>query len=217
MDADCGQSVRDIHQTGCFLAENNGKSQSRQHRDDRRHWHQRDGQVKGHRGRGPEQEAVRLHRELPQHPVQSAAEERLPLQKENQSQGNTGRSQVSRKTCASPACVSLALCLCELYPSLQLLLFSHYYYSLKYTQRSIVLLVSCCFVIYSQRSGENPIHSCCFKISAYLFRLNQTHSKLRQINLQAFSENKTKNITNEAVFGSLALGNTLRNLLFWVQ
>lgn len=114
-------------------------------------------------------------------------------------------------------CVSLALCLCELYPSLQLLLFSHYYYSLKYTQRSIVLLVSCCFVIYSQRSGENPIHSCCFKISAYLFRLNQTHSKLRQINLQAFSENKTKNITNEAVFGSLALGNTLRNLLFWVQ
>lgn len=98
MDADCGQSLRVDHLTGCFFAENDGESQSRQHRDDRRHRHQRDGQVKGHRGRGPEQEAVRLHRELPQHPVQSAVEERLPLQKENQSQGNTGRPQVSHKT-----------------------------------------------------------------------------------------------------------------------
>ena len=82
----------------CFLAENDGESQSRQHRDDRGHRRQRDGQVKGHGAHGPEQAAARRHRELPQHPVQSAAEERPPLQKENQSQGNTGRPQVSRKS-----------------------------------------------------------------------------------------------------------------------
>lgn len=74
-------------------AEDDGESRSHQHCNDRRYWHQRDGQVKGRHGRGSEQPAVWLHRELPQHPVQSAAEERL--QEENQSKGNTGRPQVS--------------------------------------------------------------------------------------------------------------------------
>lgn len=84
-----------------FATEDDGENRSHQHYYDRRYRHQWDGQVKGHQSHGPEQAALRLHRELPQHPVQNAAEERLPLQKENQFQGNTGRPQVSCKNCCS--------------------------------------------------------------------------------------------------------------------
>ena len=78
-----------------LAAEDDGESQSHQHRNDRRYGHQRDGRFKGRPVHGAEQAPVWIHRELPQRPVQSAAEERL-LQKEKQPQGNTGGPQVSR-------------------------------------------------------------------------------------------------------------------------
>lgn len=83
-----------------FAAEDYGESQSHQHRDGGWYRQQWDGQVKGRHGRRAEQAAVWLHRELPPHPVQSADEWRHLLQKENQSQGDTGGPQVSFKNCA---------------------------------------------------------------------------------------------------------------------
>lgn len=73
--------------------EDNGESQSHQHRHGR---HQRVYQVKGHGGgRGPQRSAARLHRELPQHPIPSAAEERNLRQREEQREGNPHWPQVS--------------------------------------------------------------------------------------------------------------------------
>lgn len=81
--------------TGCLLQKDYGESQSHQYCNDGRYRRQRDGQVEGHHGHRTEQGAVRLHCELPRHPLQSAAEGWLPVPTQNKSQGNTGRPQVS--------------------------------------------------------------------------------------------------------------------------
>lgn len=103
-------SIRPLSFHRVFTAEDYGESQSHQHCNDRWYRHQRDRQVKGRitsHGRRPEQAALWLHRELPQHPVQSAAEGGFLLQKEKQHQGNTGWSQVSFAICTpSVSCLS---------------------------------------------------------------------------------------------------------------
>lgn len=80
----------------CLLAARDyGANQSRQHPNGGRYWQQWDGKVKGRRCCQPEQAGVRLHRQLPQHPLQSAAEGRSVVQEEEQFEGDTGGPQVS--------------------------------------------------------------------------------------------------------------------------
>lgn len=92
-----------------LVTEDDGESKSYQHCNDRRRRHQRDEQVKGRHISGPEQAFVWIHCELPQRPVQSAAEEQFPLPEEIQYQGNIGGPQVSSKTSSPSESVCLSL------------------------------------------------------------------------------------------------------------
>lgn len=78
-----------------FAARDYGASQSHQHRDGGGYRQQRDGEVEGRLCRQPEQAGMRLHRKLPQHPLQSAAEGRNVLPQEEQPEGDPGGPQVS--------------------------------------------------------------------------------------------------------------------------
>lgn len=89
-----------------------GASHSHQHCNGGRYRQQRDGKVEGRHCFQPEQEGVWFHCELPQHPLQSAAEGRNVLQEEDQSKGDTGGPQVSfqhETLCLEPLSFFLAV------------------------------------------------------------------------------------------------------------